>query len=127
MVKAHPMKDAQSKKAKLLAQREKLDAELKALAAKERTQKRKDDTRRKIILGGLVMKAAEEEPNIMGWLKTLASGDAVSSKDRDLLGLWFEEKASQETGKPLADASQEAGQGQTGTDHSPPDGGAEQD
>jgi len=126
MVKAHPMKDAQSKKAKLLAQREKLDAELKALAAKERTQKRKDDTRRKIILGGLVMKAAEEEPNIMGWLKTLASGDAVSSKDRDLLGLWFEEHASQSATQALdADASSEAGQGAaTGAEHSPPDGGA---
>lgn len=120
------MKDAQSKKAKLLAQREKLDAELKALAAKERTQKRKDDTRRKIILGGLVMKAAEGEPNIMGWLKTLASGESVSSKDRDLLGLWFEEHASQIAEPvPDADALSEAGQGAaTGAEHSPPDGGA---
>ena len=126
MVKAHPMKDAQSKKAKLLAQREKLDAELKALAARERTQKRKDDTRRKIILGGLVMKAAESEPNIMGWLKTLASGDAVSSKDRDLLGLWFEEHAPQERQKAEQPAaSKEAGQGASaGAEHSPPDGGA---
>jgi large subunit ribosomal protein L7/L12 len=85
------MADAQSKKAKLLAQREKLDAEIKAIEAKERAQKRKDDTRRKIILGGLVMKAAEGEPNIMGWLKGLANGESVSQKDRDLLGLWFEE------------------------------------
>ena len=120
--KAHPMKDAQSKKAKLLAQREKLDAEIKAIEAKERSQKRKDDTRRKIILGGLVMKAAEGEPNIMGWLKTLASGESVSVKDRDLLGLWFEEHAPKEQ---LPDASQEAGQGApSGAEHSPPDGGA---
>lgn len=85
------MADAHSKKAKLLAQREKLDAEIKAIEAKERSQKRKDDTRRKIILGGLVMNAATSEPNIMGWLKTLASGEGVSQKDRDLLDLWFEE------------------------------------
>lgn len=116
------MADAQSKKAKLLAQREKLDAEIKAIEAKERSQKRKDDTRRKIILGGLVMKAAEGEPNIMGWLKTLASGESVSVKDRDLLGLWFEEHAPKEQ---LPDASQEAGQAaQPGAEHSPPDGGA---
>ena len=116
------MADAQSKKAKLLAQREKLDAEIKAIEAKERSQKRKDDTRRKIILGGLVMKAAEGEPNIMGWLKTLASGESVSVKDRDLLGLWFEEHAPKEQ---LPDASQEAGQGASaGTEHNPPDGGA---
>ena len=104
------MKDAQSKKAKLLAQREKLDAEIKALEAKERAQKRKDDTRRKIILGGLVMKAAEGEPNIMGWLKTLASGESVSQKDRDLLAFWFEEHAPE--GSPQAappSASAEAG------------------
>jgi predicted phage tail protein len=89
--KAHLMPDAQSKKAKLLAQREKLDAEIKAIEAKERSQKRKDDTRRKIILGGLVMKAAEGEPNIMGWLKTLANGESVSVKDRVLLDIWFEQ------------------------------------
>ena len=122
MVKAHPMKDAQSKKAKLLAQREKLDAGIKAIEARERSQRRKDDTRRKIILGGLVMKAAEGESNIMGWLKTLASGGSISSKDRDLLDLWFEKHAPKEQ---LPDASQEAGQiAQPGEEHNPPEGGA---
>ncbi|PHR70605.1 conjugal transfer protein TraD [Henriciella sp.] len=120
------MADAHSKKEKLLAQRQKLDAEIKAIEAKERSQKRKDDTRRKIILGGLVMKAATSEPNILTWLKTLASGESVSGKDRDLLNLWFEEHASQSaTQAPDADASSEAGQGAaTGAEHSPPDGGA---
>ena len=116
------MADAQSKKAKLLAQREKLDAEIKALEAKERSQKRKDDTRRKIVLGGLVMNAAKAEPNIMGWLKSLASGESISAKDRDLLGLWFEEHAPEEQ---QSAASQEAGQGPSaGAAHNPPDGGA---
>ena len=106
------MKDAHSKKARLLAQREKLDAEIKALEARERAQKRKDDTRRKIILGGLVMKAATSEPNIMGWLKTLASGESVSQKDRDLLDFWFEEHAPEESPKAEPpSASAEAGQG----------------
>lgn len=102
--KAHLMADAQSKKAKLLAQREKLDAEIKALEAKERAQKRKNDTRRKIILGGLAMKAATSEPNIMGWLKTLASGESVSQKDRDLLGLWFEEHMLEVTPQEIEEA-----------------------
>jgi hypothetical protein len=120
--KAHLMADAQSKKAKLLAQREKLDAEIKAIEAKERSQKRKDDTRRKIILGGLVMNSAKAEPNIMGWLKTLAGSESLSAKDRDLLGLWFEEHAPKEQ---LPDAAQEAGQGApSGAEHNPPDGGA---
>ena len=85
------MADAQSRKAKLLAQRERLDAEIKVLEAKEREQKRKDDLRRQIILGGLVMKVAASEPNIMGWLKTLSDGDSVSQKDRALLAVWFEQ------------------------------------
>ncbi|MCA9642452.1 MAG: conjugal transfer protein TraD [Myxococcales bacterium] len=112
------MADAQSKKAKLLAQREKLDAEIKALEAKERSQKRKDDTRRKIILGGLVMNAAKAEPNIMGWLKTLAGGESISAKDRDLLGLWFEEHAPKQQ---LPEASQEAGQGAAAGAETSPD------
>ena len=99
------MADVQSKKAKLLAQRKKLDAEIKAIEAKERAQRRKDDTRRKIILGGLVMKAAEAEPNIMGWLKSLASGESVSAKDRELLGLWFEEHAAEPAAAESADGS----------------------
>ena len=120
------MADAQSKKAKLLAQREKLDAEIKAIEAKERSQKRKDDTRRKIILGGLVMNAAKAEPNIMAWLKSLASGESLSTKDRDLLGLWFEEQAPEERPNvQQPDASQEAGQGTSaGAEHNPSDGGA---
>ena len=121
------MKDAQSKKAKLLAQREKLDAEIKALEARERAQKRKDDTRRKIILGGLVMKAAEGEPNIMGWLKTLASGESVSQKDRDLLSLWFDEHAPESHPQTVNDSSEQDRTGPRGwadiqRDHDPQSG-----
>jgi len=100
------MADARSKKAKLLAQRKKLDAEIKAIEAKERAQKRKDDTRRKIILGGLVMKAAAGEPQIMSWLKSLAGGESVSQKDRELLDLWF---AEQEGEMPPRDAVGQGG------------------
>jgi hypothetical protein len=106
--KRHCMADAHSKKEKLLAQRQKLDAEIKAIEAKERSQRRKDDTRRKIILGGLVMKAAASEPNILNWLNGLASGQSVTSKDRDLLDLWFEENAQKK--EQLSGASHETRQ-----------------
>jgi hypothetical protein len=127
MVEAHLMKDAHSKKAKLLAQREKLDAEIKALEAKERAQKRKDDTRRKIILGGLVMKAAEGEPNIMGWLKTLASGESVSRKDHDLLSLWFDDHAPETRPETVNDSPEQDCTGPRGwadiqRDHDPQSG-----
>ena len=106
--KRHLMADAHSKKEKLLEQRQKLDAEIKAIEAKERSQRRKDETRRKIILGGLVMKAASAEPNILSWLKGLASDDVVPVKDRDLLTEWFEEHTPKES---LADASSKVEQG----------------
>jgi hypothetical protein len=95
--KADLMVDAPSKKAKLLAQREKLDAEIKAIEAKERAQRRKDETRRKIILGGLVMNAASTDPNIMSWLRGISVGDSVSQKDRDVLAVWFDEHPPEET------------------------------
>jgi large subunit ribosomal protein L7/L12 len=103
--KTHLMTDAHSKKEKLLAKRQKLDAELKAIDARERAQKRKDDTRCKIILGGLVMKAATSEPNILSWLKGLTSEDAVAIKDRELVAMWFNTQ-TQQTPKSSADEAQ---------------------
>jgi large subunit ribosomal protein L7/L12 len=103
--KAHLMTDAHSKKEKLLAKRQKLDAELKAIDARERAQKRKDDTRCKIILGGLVMKAATSEPNILSWLKGLTSEDAVAIKDRELVAMWFNTQ-TQQAPKSSADEAQ---------------------
>lgn len=107
--KTHLMADAHSKKEKLLAQRQKLDAVIKAIEAKERSQRRKDDTRRKIILGGLVMNAARFDPNIMTWLKSLGSGETVSQKDRDLLDPWFEAHTKNMTLSPEPDASDPGG------------------
>jgi len=117
--KAHLMTDAHSKKAKLLAQREKLDAEIKAIEAKERAHRRKDETRRKIILGGLVMKAASAEPNILSWLKGLASGDVVLVKDRDLLAEWFDTQMQQ----PPVSSAKEDQAAPDHTEHAVPDDG----
>ena len=43
----------------LLKKREKLSAQIQKIRAREATQKRKEDTRRKILLGALVMEMME--------------------------------------------------------------------
>lgn len=45
-----------SKLDQLTKKREQLNAQIQALKAKENKKKRKDDTRRKILIGGVVMK-----------------------------------------------------------------------
>lgn len=108
--KTHLMADAHSKKEKLLAQRQKLDAEIKAIEAKGRSQRRKDETRRKIIPGGLVMKPASAEPNTLSWLRGISVEDNVSLKDRDLLAAWFDEHApAKPKDEQLPDNQKDAG------------------
>lgn len=83
------MADYISKRDKLLEKRRKLDAELKALEARAKQQERKDETRRKIIFGALVMNAATDDPRVMAWMRSLTAAD-MPAKDRALVDAWFE-------------------------------------
>ena len=47
---------ATSKLDQLTQKREQLNAQIQAIKSKEAIQKRKDDTRRKVLIGGVVMK-----------------------------------------------------------------------
>lgn len=51
-----------TKRERLVQQRAQLDAKLKALDAREKNQTRKDDTRRKVIAGALVLEHMEKNP-----------------------------------------------------------------
>jgi exonuclease III len=64
----------------LLEKKAQLEQRLKAIEAKENVQKRKDDARRKIIVGGLCLHHAAEKPDFKKWLaenleKTLTRPD----------------------------------------------------
>lgn len=48
---------------KLKAKKAQIDAQIKAAEARDRQQKRKDDTRRKIISGALALEHAERNPD----------------------------------------------------------------
>ncbi len=74
---------------KLKAKKAQIDAQLKAAQARERIQKRKDNTRRKIIAGALALEHAERNPDseftrIM--LRLIQSG-VQTDKDRALFDL----------------------------------------
>lgn len=74
---------------KLLAKKAKIDAQLKDARARSRTQKRKDDTRRKIITGALALQHAEMHPQ-SDFTKTmldLIHKHVTTDKDRTLFDL----------------------------------------
>ncbi|MEL6362429.1 MAG: mobilization protein C [Pseudomonadota bacterium] len=74
---------------KLKAKKAQIDAQLKAAQARERTQKRKDDTRRKIIAGALALEHAERNPDseFTRTMLRLIQSSVKADKDRMLFDL----------------------------------------
>lgn len=72
----------------LLEKRRKIEAQLKALDARDREQRRKDDTRRKIIIGGLVMAEIESDASLRDVVRRLIE-EKAGDKDRDFLDAWL--------------------------------------
>jgi hypothetical protein len=84
----------------LLEKRRKIEAQLKALDARDREQQRKDDTRRKIIIGGLVMAEMESDADLRAAVRRLIE-EKAGDKDRDFLAEWLASVAA----TPLEDAA----------------------
>lgn len=99
----------------LLEKRRKIEAQLKALDARDREQKRKDDTRRKIIVGSLVMDEAETDPAMLAAVRRLIE-EKAGDKDRDFLTEWLAAAA--------AVPREEAVEAQTPAGRKPPNGEA---
>jgi hypothetical protein len=72
---------------KLLEQREVVTARIRREKGKERTRKRKDDTRRKILAGAGVLERAERDGAFKAELASLLDGFLVRADDRALFGL----------------------------------------
>lgn len=84
---ARPMAPRSSRDA-LLEKRRQIEAQLKALDAREREQRRKDETRRKIILGGLVMAEMETDPALHATIRKLIE-EKAAERDRTILTDWL--------------------------------------
>lgn len=71
---------------KLKAQKAQIEARLAKLEAAEKAKERKLDTRRKVILGGLVVKSINEgtmPPAVAAWLR--GQWSAIAERDRSIL------------------------------------------
>lgn len=79
---------------KLLEKRETLAARIRREQAKARTQHRKDDTRRKILAGAMILERAEKDAAFKIELDALLARFLLRDDDRALFGL-----------APLPDAS----------------------
>lgn len=81
---------AESTREKLEKQRAQIEARLKALDAKDKTEQRKRDARRKIIVGGAVLAHAAQHPAFADVLRGVLNAAVTREIDRkvitDLLG-----------------------------------------
>jgi hypothetical protein len=76
---------AQDKLDKLLAKREAMNAKIRQELSRDRMRKRRQDTRRKIIAGALVL--AEESTAIKSWLQRTLDKALKRNDERELFGL----------------------------------------
>lgn len=73
----------------LLKQREHLNKRIRSAQARQRIRRKKDDTRRKIIVGAIIkrhMRIHPQDPLTIA-LREIIAQNATRPKDRDLLGL----------------------------------------
>ena len=85
----------------LLKKREELSAQIQKIRAREATQKRKEDTRRKILLGALVMEMIEKGELEQGKIWKRLDGFLTREIERKLFDLPVkdEQKAGKATVK----------------------------
>ena len=79
--------EALSKVEKLKAKKAALDAEIKRAEAAERKKARKEDTRRKIVVGGALLAHAELKPEFRDYMAKVLDKAVTRPVDRKLLGL----------------------------------------
>jgi len=80
-------KTPEEQKAELLKRKAQLEERLKAIEARENSQKRKDDTRRKILVGSVCLSHAELKPDFKKWLMETLQKTLERPADRALFDL----------------------------------------
>ena len=80
-------KTPEVQKAELLKRKAQLEERLKAIEARESAQKRKEDTRRKILVGAVCLAHAEHKPEFKKWLMETLQKTLEKPAERALFGL----------------------------------------
>lgn len=89
---------AKNKLDTLTEKRDQLNAQIQAVRAREQAQKRKDDTRRKVLIGGVVLKMLKTGEMPQERLNQILDKHLDSERDRTLFGLPAKSKTEQSTG-----------------------------
>lgn len=84
---AKPAKKRISKKEALLAKKQQIDNQLKDIVAAENATKRKEDNRKKILIGAAILNSIKEGKYTEEKLASLMSGYLTKKADRKLFGL----------------------------------------
>ena len=71
----------------LTEKRDQINAQIQAIKSREQAQKRKGDTRRKILIGGVVLKIVKTGEMKKEWLDQILDLNLDSERDRVLFGL----------------------------------------
>ncbi len=77
---------------KLKDREKQLKAQIQNIENRVNNEKRKEDTRRKILVGSVVLSAVQKSEVNGDMIKRLLDRDLVKKKDRDLFGLAAEAK-----------------------------------
>jgi hypothetical protein len=79
--------DKQKKLAALEVKRSQINAQIQAIKARENGQQRKDDTRRKVLIGSVVLKMLKTGEMPQERLNQLLDKHLEAERDRKLFGL----------------------------------------
>ena len=71
----------------LTAKRDQLNAQIQAIRAREQAQKRKDDTRRKVLIGSVFLKLIKDGEMKQEQLDRILDKHLDKERDRSLFGL----------------------------------------
>ncbi|MBF0393826.1 MAG: mobilization protein [Alphaproteobacteria bacterium] len=100
-------KPIDERKAALERKLEALKGQLKALSAAEVRQRRREDTRRKIIVGALVLGAAEGSRHHKEWLMSVLEGAPQRPQDVAIIADLLAELRRTVTAEPAAESAPE--------------------
>ena len=84
-------KSPQEQRDELLKKKQQLENRLKALEARQNLKDRKDDTRRKILAGAIVLHHAKLKPDFQKWLADELNRSLDKPQDRALFEDWWAE------------------------------------
>lgn len=82
-------KNTKNKLAELMKKEAELKAQIQAIKARESEEERKRDTRRKILIGGVILSKVKRGEWDQEKLQSLLNNELKADRDRELFGLPF--------------------------------------